>query len=82
MATRSLVVKIGTTSVTDDVGGVDYGALANVARDVVELRARDWTVVVVTSGAITAGGPKWARVDRDLRTACRCRPSRPWASRS
>jgi glutamate 5-kinase len=59
MATRSLVVKIGTTSVTDDVGGVDYGALANVARDVVELRARDWTVVVVTSGAITAG---WSEV--------------------
>jgi len=38
---------------------VDYGALANVARDVVELRARDWTVVVVTSGAITAG---WSEV--------------------
>jgi glutamate 5-kinase len=59
MATRSLVVKIGTTSVTDEVGGVDHDALANVARDVVELRANGWTVVVVTSGAITAG---WSEV--------------------
>ena len=59
MATRSLVVKIGTTSVTDDSGGVDRGVLGAVARDVVELRARGWTVVVVTSGAITAG---WSEV--------------------
>jgi glutamate 5-kinase len=55
MATRSLVVKIGTTSVTDDTGGVARDALASVARDVVDLRAQGWTVVVVTSGAITAG---------------------------
>jgi glutamate 5-kinase len=61
MATRSLVVKIGTTSVTDDSGGVAYDALANLARDVVDLRAQGWTVVVVTSGAITAG---WSEVGR------------------
>ena len=33
--------------------------MANVARDVVELRVQGWTVVVVTSGAITAG---WSEV--------------------
>ena len=38
MATRSLVVKIGTTSVTDVTGGVAQDALEQVARDVVELR--------------------------------------------
>ncbi|HUZ41350.1 MAG TPA: glutamate 5-kinase [Acidimicrobiales bacterium] len=64
MATRSLVVKIGTTSVTDDTGGVAHGALASVAHDVVELRAKGWTVVVVTSGAITAG---WSEVGRGRR---------------
>ena len=61
MATRSLVVKIGTTSVTDDTGGVARDALASVARDVVDLRAQGWTVVVVTSGAITAG---WSEVGK------------------
>jgi len=59
MATRSLVVKIGTSSVTDSTGGVARDALERVARDVSELRAAGWTVVVVTSGAITAG---WSEV--------------------
>jgi glutamate 5-kinase len=61
MATRSLVVKIGTSSVTDAIGGVAHEALASVAHDVVDLRAKGWTVVVVTSGAITAG---WSEVGR------------------
>ena len=61
MATRSVVVKIGTTSVTDAAGGVAFDALASVARDVVELRTQGWTVVVVTSGAITAG---WSEVGK------------------
>ena len=59
MTPRSLVVKIGTSSVTNSAGGVDVAVLANVARDVLHLRERGWTVVVVTSGAITAG---WADV--------------------
>jgi glutamate 5-kinase len=61
MTTRSVVVKIGTTSVTDAEGGVDYAVLVNIAEDVVALRAQGWAVVVVTSGAITAG---WSEVGR------------------
>jgi glutamate 5-kinase len=61
MTTRSVVVKIGTSSVTDESGGVDYDVLVNVAEDVVHLRDEGWTVVVVTSGAITAG---WAEVGK------------------
>lgn len=57
----SVVVKIGTSSVTDASGGVDYGVLVNIAQDVVALRHEGWSVVVVTSGAITAG---WAEVGR------------------
>ena len=57
--TRSVVVKVGTSSVTDARGGVDYGVLVDIANDVVRLRDEGWTVVVVTSGAITAG---WAEV--------------------
>jgi glutamate 5-kinase len=61
VTTRRAVVKVGTSSVTDDAGGVDYSVLADIARDVVTLRDEGWSVVVVTSGAITAG---WAEVGR------------------
>ncbi len=59
MTSRSVVVKVGTSSVTNDAGGVDASVLSGVASDVVELRKDGWSVVVVTSGAITAG---WAEV--------------------
>ena len=59
--TRSVVVKIGTTSVTDACAGVAQEVLDSVAQDVVELRREGWAVVVVTSGAITAG---WNEVGR------------------
>ena len=58
---RSVVVKVGTSSVTDASGGVDYGVLVEIANDVARLREEGWTVVVVTSGAITAG---WAEVGK------------------
>jgi glutamate 5-kinase len=61
VTTRSVVVKVGTSSVTDATGGVDYEVLVNIADDVVHLRDEGWTVVVVTSGAITAG---WAEVGK------------------
>ncbi len=59
MSSRVAVVKIGTTSVTDAAGGVDQSVLDAVAADVVAARAAGWDVVLVTSGAITAG---WAEV--------------------
>ena len=59
MTTRKVVVKVGTSSVTDATGGVDQSVLAALASDVVGLIREGWEVVVVTSGAITAG---WAEV--------------------
>ncbi len=44
MTRRSAVIKIGTSSVTDEAGGVDYDVLVNVAADVVALRDDGWTV--------------------------------------
>ena len=61
MTSPSAVVKIGTSSVTDDQGGIAQDVLNAVAADVVALRRDGWSVVVVTSGAITAG---WADVGR------------------
>ncbi len=50
-----VVAKIGTSSITTEAGGVDDAAIAKFCTGVATLRAEGHTVVVVTSGAITAG---------------------------
>ena len=52
---RTLVVKVGSSSVTTPSGGVDEAAIEKVASEVAGLRARGERVVVVSSGAIAAG---------------------------
>ncbi len=54
-APATVVVKIGSSSVTDAAGDVDAGAITKVAGEVAEARTRGLRVVVVTSGAIAAG---------------------------
>jgi len=58
---------------------VDYGVLVDIAQDVVRLRADGWRVVVVTSGAITAG---WAEVGKGKPAERRVtlQAVSPWAS--
>ena len=58
---ETVVVKIGTTSVTTASGQIDHDVLAALTKDVLALRQRGVRVLVVTSGAITAG---WAEVGR------------------
>ncbi|MCU4185490.1 glutamate 5-kinase [Acidiferrimicrobium sp. IK] len=52
-----IVVKIGTSSVTDERGMLTVGAIHKLAGEVAEQRASGDRVVVVTSGAIAAGLP-------------------------
>ena len=52
-----VVVKIGTSSLTDASGRIDEAAVVKVAGEVASLRAGGHEVVVVTSGAISAGLP-------------------------
>jgi glutamate 5-kinase len=52
-----VVAKIGTSSITDDRGGIVRPAIAKLCREVAELRAAGHRVVVVSSGAIGAGFP-------------------------
>ena len=55
-ATSMIVVaKIGTSSVTAPDGSVDTAAVGKLCREVAGLRRQGHTVVVVTSGAVTAG---------------------------
>ena len=50
-----LVVKVGTSSVTDDRGAIREDAIATLCAQVAELRRSGHEVIVVTSGAIAIG---------------------------
>lgn len=50
-----VVVKIGTSSVTDERGVIDDGAIAALAAEVASARHAGHEVVVVSSGAVAAG---------------------------
>jgi glutamate 5-kinase len=52
-----VVVKVGTSSITGEKGEVDEAPIAKLCAEVAGLRAGGTTVVIVTSGAITAGLP-------------------------
>jgi glutamate 5-kinase len=52
-----VVVKIGTSSITDAKGIIQVEALAKLCAEVAELRKRGDRVIIVTSGAIAAGLP-------------------------
>ena len=56
-ASRTVVAKIGTSSITDDAGRIDESAIAKFCAEVAELRQSGRRVLVVTSGAIAAGLP-------------------------
>jgi glutamate 5-kinase len=57
MTARTVVVKVGTSSITDGDGIIDVDAIRKLATEVGSLRAEGERVVVVTSGAIAAGLP-------------------------
>lgn len=67
-----IVVKLGTSSLTDADGRIDVGAVSKVAAEVAQLRARDVEVVLVSSGAVASGLPALgldaSRRPRDART--------------
>jgi glutamate 5-kinase len=54
---RTVVVKVGTSSITDDSGRIVEAAIAKLCSEVAELRSNGDQVVVVTSGAVAAGLP-------------------------
>ncbi|MCO5317242.1 MAG: glutamate 5-kinase [Microthrixaceae bacterium] len=70
--TRRLVVKVGTSSLTDEHGRIDSGSISHVASEIASARSAGTDVVLVSSGAIAAGLPAlgWdaANRPRDPRT--------------
>jgi glutamate 5-kinase len=57
LSPQTVVVKIGSSSVTAGEAGVDAAAVARLGDDVVALRSQGHQAVVVSSGAVAAG---WA----------------------
>jgi glutamate 5-kinase len=51
----TVVAKIGSSSVTDDRGVIDLGAVVKLCKEVVDLRHGGHRCVIVTSGAVAAG---------------------------
>lgn len=54
-AVASIVVKLGTQLLSDRDGRIDAGFVADIARQVVQLRARSIRATIVSSGAIACG---------------------------
>jgi glutamate 5-kinase len=52
---KTVVAKIGSSSLTDQAGVIDLGSVVTVAREVAALRAAGHRVLLVTSGAVAAG---------------------------
>ena len=52
-----VVVKVGSSSLTDGEGTIEQGTIAKLCAEVAKLRADGHQVVVVSSGAIAAGLP-------------------------
>jgi glutamate 5-kinase len=64
MPGRLVVAKIGTSSLTDERGVINEGAIEKLCGEVAALRAAGERVVVVTSGAIAAGLPVLGLAER------------------
>jgi len=57
MTGSTVVVKVGTSSITSEQGEIDDGSLLKLCRELAEARADGHEVVLVNSGAIAAGLP-------------------------
>lgn len=56
-AAKTMVVKIGSSTVTEPGTGVNRPFIARLAHEAVELRSLGWNLVAVSSGAIACGAP-------------------------
>ena len=54
---KTVVVKVGTSSITNEDGEISQESVAKICHEVAELKSSENNVVIVTSGAIAAGLP-------------------------
>ncbi|VAV98403.1 Glutamate 5-kinase / RNA-binding C-terminal domain PUA [hydrothermal vent metagenome] len=60
----TVVVKVGSSSITNAGGGVDAESIGRIVQQVATVRSRGHDVVLVTSGAVAAGLPALGTQDR------------------
>ena len=67
-ASKRLVVKVGSSLVTNDGRGLDHAAIARWAAQIAALRAQGKEVVLVSSGAIAEGIHRlgWTKRPREI----------------
>ena len=67
-SSRRIIVKVGSSLVTNDGKGLDHGALANWAQQIATLKSQGKQVVLVSSGAIAQGMQRlgWAKRPTDM----------------
>src|SRR3984885_1986720 len=65
---KRLVIKVGSSLVTNDGRGLDHEAIGRWAEQISALRAQGKEVVLVTSGAIAEGMQRlgWTRRPREI----------------
>ena len=63
----TVVIKIGTSSITDDDGVIDRASVGRLCDGVAALRSSGRRVVVVTAGAIAAGANNFSSKPLALR---------------
>lgn len=52
---KRIVVKIGTSTITDEKGRLNKGFIRNIARQIADLRKQGREIIIVSSGAIGSG---------------------------
>jgi glutamate 5-kinase len=61
---KRVVVKIGSRVLTDAEGSLDFGVVGRICADIASLRRKGLQVIVVSSGAITAGRSELGMTER------------------
>lgn len=59
---RIVVVKLGTSTLVQENGDIDYNRISNVAAEIAALRERDLRTILVTSGAVACGRHRKAKL--------------------
>jgi len=52
---RRIIIKLGTSTVSKETGGIDHAQLKSIVDQVAQLKQRGYEVIIVSSGAIAAG---------------------------
>lgn len=71
---KTIVIKIGTNVLADNIGKIDYNIMQSLVNDIAEIKSKNNEIIIVTSGAIGSGmselGIKERPKDVKMQQAC------------